>query len=94
MGSIYTKLENFELALKNLNKALEFDPRDALAYFNRAIVNSQFEKRDLVISDLEEFLKYIPPGHPYKEMAIHTIADLKERKTKTSEIGQRLRSII
>ena len=94
IGSVYVKKGKFDLALENLNKALELNPRDDIAYFNRAIVNNHFGKNKLVVHDLEKFVNYAPPYHPYINEAKRTIEEIKSLKFDADEIANRLRSIL
>lgn len=48
----------YEKAIKAINKAIEYEPQDALAYYNRCIVHQESNSLSLALQDINLALKY------------------------------------
>ena len=59
-GIFYTQQEKYELALKDLNRAIELDPENPLAYFSRGNVYTLQEKWEPATADYERALELNP----------------------------------
>ncbi|HYO16469.1 MAG TPA: tetratricopeptide repeat protein [Thermoanaerobaculia bacterium] len=60
--------ENWPAALEQLNRAVEENPRIALAYYYRGLVQEKLGRKDLLVNDMETFLKLAPQA-PEAELA-------------------------
>jgi tetratricopeptide (TPR) repeat protein len=60
--------KNYQAALEQLNQALAANPRLAYAYFYRGLVQDKLGRKDLLVGDMETFLK-LAPHAPEAEIA-------------------------
>jgi tetratricopeptide (TPR) repeat protein len=64
----------FEQALRDFDQAIDMDPRDPLAYFNRAVAKRYLHPEagvEAVETDLKTFQRLAPAGHPLlKDVAV------------------------
>lgn len=79
-GSALIRLTSMELktevaetklthAIEYLKRALEFEPRDAISYWNLAIAHSQLDRTDDVKEDLSAFVRLTSPDDPLHKIA-------------------------
>jgi len=60
-GIAYTLNGYLEAAVKDFNKAIELDPKNSSAYYNRALANAGMDKGiDTIVADLETVLSLNP----------------------------------
>jgi tetratricopeptide (TPR) repeat protein len=65
-GGMYQKRRQYELALKDMNRAIELEPGNADFYISRALLYRDFKKMDLATAD---FRKAIELGASAEECA-------------------------
>ena len=57
---IYHDQEKWDLALADYNKAIQINPEDAAAYYNRASLYSDQKKWDLALADYNKAIQINP----------------------------------
>jgi Tfp pilus assembly protein PilF len=65
-GGMYHKRRQYELALKDINKAIELEPENPDFYISRALLYKDFRKDKLAIAD---FRKAVSLGASAEECA-------------------------
>jgi tetratricopeptide (TPR) repeat protein len=79
-GCLYGYLEKFDLALRNINKAIKLNPRFMEAYCNRGLVYLKTQKWDKSIADFSIALQFQPDNadaYYYRGFAKKTKGDLQ-----------------
>ena len=56
-GISFSEGEFYEEAISDYTKALEINPRDALAYYNRGILHLNVGRADLAIADFNKVIE-------------------------------------
>ena len=75
IGSSLVQLGNEEDAIKNFNKAIEFDPTNEVAYYNRGNANKTLKNYNLAVDDFNRAIQinplyakaYYNKGYAYKQ---------------------------
>lgn len=78
---VYRKLENFDKALEDINKALEIDPDFGSAYNHRAFIHKNLKNFNEALNDLKKFLNLVPEAKaPYLINSGNVYATAKQYK--------------
>ncbi len=85
-GSVLNRLDRFEEAITDLSRAIELDPSDALAYWNRAIASNALGSGEAaVLEDVRQFLRLAPADHPLRRRAEKLLEQAAGRRPATLE---------
>ena len=77
LGQIFSRQENYGLALTNFDKAIKLDPKNAALYFSRGMIYAGQKNYDFAIADFDKAIEIEPT---YVEAYIwrgNTFADTK-----------------
>ena len=75
-GAAYNKLQQYDKAIIDFNRALEINPRDASSYNNRGFAFSQSDHNEEALNDFDKALKFDPS---YYEVYINRGNTLKRK---------------
>ena len=64
LAGVLGMMERYDLALEELNKAIELEPLNVEAFHNRAVIQERLGKPDQAVLDYERALRYNPQYEP------------------------------
>jgi tetratricopeptide (TPR) repeat protein len=89
----HLKLENWECAIADCNKALELVPKDPKAYFRRCQAYEALEQIDKAYIDAKEVHNLDPKNKAIEPILVRLHGQVQNRLTEMAETGNKVKSM-